>query len=103
MEYTTRLTNIHDLRTGRDFPARSLVYSVRSPWRRGVSLGWNALLARALGSASLFRLAIHPPDLEHPAVWRQIMRIARSIGAARTPTTYRDWIASQRLVAGDDG
>ena len=41
MEYTTRLTGVRDLRSGQDFPARTLVYSVRSGWRRTASLAWN--------------------------------------------------------------
>ena len=34
MEYTTHLTGVRDLRSGKDFRARTLVYSVRSDWRR---------------------------------------------------------------------
>ena len=30
------------------FPARTLVYSVRNSWRRGVSRAWNAALFRFL-------------------------------------------------------
>src|SRR6202045_2873222 len=44
MEYTTRLRTVRDLRSGQDFSARSLVYSVRNNWRRAVSLAWNAAL-----------------------------------------------------------
>lgn len=97
MEYTTRLTNVRDLRTGDEFPARSLVYSVRSGWRRGASLAWNGALARLTSGAELLRLAIHPPDVQHDAIWRQISALAESIAEARTPTTYRDWIAQRRV------
>src|SRR5438445_3633980 len=72
MEYTTRLRTILDLRTGEIFAARSLVYSVHNSWRRGVSLGWNAILGRVLRDKPLLRLSIHPPDFSHPAIWRQI-------------------------------
>src|SRR6266550_3151315 len=34
LEYTTRLRTVRDLRSGEEFPARSIVYSVRSNWRR---------------------------------------------------------------------
>ena len=44
MEYTTRLRTVRDLRSGEDFSAWSLVYSVRSEWRRNASLAWNAVL-----------------------------------------------------------
>lgn len=100
MEYTTRLTNVRDLRRGEAFRARSLVYSVRSGWRRACSLGWNAALARALTSAPLLRLSIHPPDLEHAAIWRQVERLARSISERRIAMTYCDWIADWRIARG---
>ncbi|MDQ6626685.1 MAG: polysaccharide deacetylase family protein [Verrucomicrobiota bacterium] len=102
MEYTTRLTNVRNLRNGKDFAARSLVYSVRSAWRRGASLAWNAALARAMSGAELLRLAIHPPDIQHEQIWRQIGVLAQSIGDRRTPTTYRDWIADRRLRSSRD-
>lgn len=98
MEYTTRLTNVLDLRTGEDFAARSLVYSVRSHWRRGASLAWNAALARMMAAAPLLRLAIHPPDVQHDGVWRQILDLAGGLADSRQPTTYRDWVAEQRLA-----
>ncbi len=97
MEYTTRLTNVRDLRSREDFAARSLVYSVRSSWRRNVSLAWNGTLARLMTTAPLMRLAIHPPDLLYPEVWSQILSLAGTLAATRTPTTYRDWIAERRV------
>lgn len=98
LEYTTRLTNVRDLRSGESSSARSLVYSVRNGWRRGTSLAWNSLLQRVMQNAPLLRLAIHPPDFEHPNVWRQICRTATWLAENRTPTTYRDWIATQRIA-----
>jgi hypothetical protein len=99
MEYTTRLTTVCDLRTGDTVSARSLVYSVSKPWRRTTSLCWNGALQRALADAPLLRLGIHPPDLQHPAIWRQISRIARAQAESRLATTYRDWIAERRSSA----
>ena len=96
MEYTTRLTTILDLRSREVFRARSLVYSVRNAWRRSASLAWNGLLARAQSSHSLLRLGLHPPDISHPEIWAQIVRLADNFAEARTPTTYRDWIAERR-------
>lgn len=97
MEYTTRLTGVRDLRSGRETRARSLVYSVRTAWRRGASLAWNGSLARVMARAPLVRLAIHPPDVEHRKIWTQMMRLADSLGESRTSTTYRDWIAQRRI------
>jgi len=100
MEYTTRLRTVCDLRSGNVFPARTLVYSVRNNWRRGVSCARNATFFRFLKSTSLLRISIHPPDYSHPAIWGQITDlIERSVGS-RTATTYQEWIAEQRLKRG---
>ena len=100
MEYTTRLTGVRDLRSGDDFPARTLVYSVRSGWRRTASMVWNAALARQLAGAPLARVSIHPPDRDHPEIWRQILRLTDRLIENRTATTYRDWIAEKRSRRG---
>ena len=97
MEYTTRLRNVVDLRSGEIFPARSLVYSVRNGWRRATSLAWNAALGGVLKGKPLVRLSIHPPDYSYPAVWRQIVDLVSGMAPIRTPTTYQDWIADQRI------
>jgi predicted deacetylase len=100
LEYTTGLRTVRDLRSGEEFSARSMVYSVQTRWRRAVSCAWNAGLSRFLENNPLLRLSIHPPDYSHPAVWRQILRLIDKIDETRTPTTYRDWVAEQRLMAG---
>jgi len=100
MEYTTRLRTVRDLRSGETFSARSLVYSVRNGWRRMTSLAWNAALSQALKSKPLMRLSIHPPDFSHPTIWRQIVDLIGEMDGRRTPTTYQDWIAEQRLKRG---
>ena len=100
LEYTTRLRSIRDLRSGETFPARSLVYSVHNHWRRAVSLAWNAALARVLNDKPLLRLSIHPPDFSYPAIWRQIVDLIRETDGRRTPITYQDWLAEQRLKRG---
>jgi predicted deacetylase len=99
IEYTTRLRNVLDLRSGRTFSARSLVYSVHNNWRRVASLVWNRALLQATRDKTLLRLSIHPPDCRFPAIWDQIERFIGEMTEARTPTTYRDWIAEQRVGA----
>ena len=96
LEYTTRLTTVRDLRSGEDFPARTLAYSVRSGWRRTTSLAWNNLLVRQLAEAPLARVSIHPPDRDHPEIWQQILRLTERLLETRNATTYRDWIAEKR-------
>src|SRR5216117_4521387 len=59
MEYTTRLRTVCDLRSGNVFPARTLVYTVRNSWRRGVSRAWNTTLFQFLKGNSLLRISIH--------------------------------------------
>jgi uncharacterized protein len=100
MEYTTRLRTVTDLRSGTVFPARTLVYSVLNSWRRGVSCAWNATLFRLLRDAPLLRVSIHPPDYSHPSIWRQITGLIEGTISCRTATTYKEWIAEQRLHGG---
>ncbi|MEY2491012.1 MAG: uncharacterized protein QOC70_2954 [Verrucomicrobiota bacterium] len=100
MEYTTRLTGVRDLRSGNNFPARTLAYSVRSGWRRVASLAWNEVLARQLAGTQLARVSIHPPDRQHAEIWQQILRLTDRLAAERTATTYRDWVAEKRAGNG---
>ena len=99
LEYTTRLTTVRDLRKQENFFARSLVYSVSKPWRRATSLCWNGVLARLSAETPLLRLAVHPPDFGHAAIWRQITRLLDAQAETRTATTYRDWVAERRVAA----
>ena len=100
LEYTTRLRNVSDLRLGNVFPARTLVYSVHSNWRRALSRTWNGALFRLLQPNPLLRISIHPPDYSQPAIWKQILGFVAATKNARTATTYQDWIAEQRLKRG---
>jgi predicted deacetylase len=100
LEYTTRLHAVRDLRSGEEFAARSIVYSVRARWRCAVSRVWNAALFRLLQSSPLLRISIHPPDYSHPPIWRQIVHLIEATAGTRTTTTYQDWIAEQRLRRG---
>ena len=100
MEYTTRLRSVCDLRSGNVFPARTLVYSVHSAWRRALSRSWNAALFRLLKTKTLLRISIHPCDFSQRAIWTQILEFIAATKTARTATTYQDWIAEQRLGLG---
>ena len=96
MQYTTRINSVVDLLTDERELTRSLVYSTRSKWRRTVSLGWNAALARSLEVRELARLSIHPPDFDAPKIWDQILQLIQRFARTRNATTYRDWIGRQR-------
>jgi len=97
LEYTTRLRTVRDLRSGENFPAQSIVYSVRNQWRRAASRRWNATLFRLLQRRPLLRVSIHPPDFSHPAIWRQVVDLIEKAVPARAVTTYQDWVAEQRI------
>ncbi|HWB61324.1 MAG TPA: polysaccharide deacetylase family protein [Chthoniobacteraceae bacterium] len=92
IHYTTRLGNVLDLRRSVKHDSASMVYSVRSAWRRALSLPWNAALFDRLKANPLLRISIHPPDLRHPKIWRQITACAARAVKDRTPTTYGQWV-----------
>jgi predicted deacetylase len=98
VEYTTTLRAVIDLQNDRAWPAQSLVWSVRSRWRRAASRVWNAALFHRLRAAPLLRISLHPVDLEHPAIWRQICALVTRARADRAPMTYHAWIAQQRAM-----
>jgi predicted deacetylase len=90
--YTTRLGNVLDLRSGNRTDSQSLVYSVRSAWRRGCSLLWNSWLNSRLARNPLARLGLHPPDWQHERIREHALRLARENAAARRVVRYRDWV-----------
>lgn len=91
--YTTTLSGVHDLEADEEFLSQSLVYSVRSDWRCAVSLFWNRTLFRRLMRNPLLRLGLHPPDIDHPGIWRQIESLTARALRDRQPMTYQDWLA----------
>lgn len=94
--YTTRLKNFKDLETGRVANSQSLVWSVRSGWRRQVSLGWNAFLAARLTNDPLVRVGLHPPDWDHKVIRSQIQKLIGAMLAGRTVMTYDQWLVHFR-------
>lgn len=95
-EYTTRIATVSDFKSCYVYNARSLVWSVRAPWRRVCSLVWNRLLALVLRNAPLLRVGIHPPDWDHPAILNQILSLTSTALAGRRAMTYQQWLASMR-------
>jgi uncharacterized protein len=72
--------------------SRSLVWSTRANWRALTSLAWNRGLAIAAAQAPLVRIAIHPPDLRHPAVWRQIRQLVAGMSRGRECISYEKFV-----------
>jgi predicted deacetylase len=92
MTYTTTLDGVRDFAAQRTFDSQSIVYSVRSSWRRAASLIWNRWLLARLTPNELLRISIHPPDIGYPAVWRQIMSFVDHALSSREATTYEKWL-----------
>jgi hypothetical protein len=93
--YTTRLRTVSDLQNRREWTSQSLCWSVRAVWRRLVSLAWNASLFHRLESAGLMRIAVHPVDIAHPAIFAQIQRMLAVSAVRRKATTYEKWISGE--------
>ncbi len=97
MIYTTTLRAVRDFAGRREIASQSLVYSVRSGWRRSASLGWNRWLFTRLARNPLLRLSLHPPDISYPGIWRQVREIITQALRDRTPTTYQQWLEDSAL------
>ncbi len=91
--YTTRLGSVFDYHTGIHYTSQSLVWSTRSALRRLMSRFWNAHLFRRLEECPLLRIGIHPPDVQHQAVWRQIKELTARALESRTPKTYAGFLS----------
>ena len=98
MKYTATLRTVRDFTDGQTFTSQSLVYSVRSAWRRTMSLAWNRSLFRSLTNNPLLRLGIHPPDIAQRAIWRQIGKIIDLALRDRQSLTYRDWLRQESEI-----
>lgn len=98
-EYTTRLRTVSDLFQNTIYQSQSLCWSVRAAWRRVVSRLWNATLAKRLASIPLLRISIHPVDIEHEMIWRQIRDLVNEAARNRSATTYLDWVRQQRAAS----
>lgn len=95
-DFTTLLTGVQDLRTSAFYPSRSLVYSVRSGWRRLCSLAWNSMVAARIDETPLARLGLHPPDWDHARIRSHALGMIRRLLETRPPTTYLGWIKATR-------
>ena len=98
MSYTTTLRTVRDFGGGRIMQSQSLVYSVRSGCRRVSSLAWNRSLFRRLTTNPLLRLGIHPPDIDHRAIWKQIGEIVTEALVDRRAVTYGDWLCQKSAI-----
>jgi hypothetical protein len=101
-DYTTRIGEVIDCQSGKKFAARSLVYSVRAPWRRGVSLLWNEGLFHATRHNPLLRIGLHPTDWDHPLIRGHALSCIHRAIRNREVTTYGRWLDQWR-ASGHEG
>jgi predicted deacetylase len=94
--YACTLSRLVALPSRRSLHAQSLVYSTRAAWRRALSLGWNAAVARVERSRPLLRFELHPSDAEHAAVRRSWMRLLAAALREREAVTLSQ--AVRRLL-----
>jgi hypothetical protein len=99
MTYTTTLRTVRDFTARQVTASQSLVYSVRSEWRRGISLGWNRWLFARHTRDPLLRLSLHPPDISHPKIWQQVRQLIAEALRDREPTTYQAWLTREAFAA----
>lgn len=90
--YTTRLSRFQSFRSAGDVRSRSLVWSTRAEWRAWTSLAWNRCLAIAIARTRLIRIGIHPSDLGHGVVWRQIRQVVAAAMRGRDCVSYEKFV-----------
>jgi len=95
-DYTVTLRQFIPLDGSAPTRSQSMVYSVRSAWRRSVSLGWNELLFRAMESAPLLRIAVHPVDTRHGRIREHMLKSIRRALVSREAIPYEGWL--ERLI-----
>lgn len=87
LQYTSTLRGCYRLPDRQFLPSQSLVYSVRTPWRRWLSRRWNPHLFERMRQHPLLRFAIHPADNAHADVmddWRRMLLQALASRQAMT-------------------
>ena len=96
--YTTRLGAVIDLVQSKIYSSQSMVYSVRSWWRRQLSLLWNEGLFffLKLKKKPLLRLGLHPPDWRYDSIRHHALATVQRALRNYTPMTYRSWIAQSK-------
>lgn len=85
--YTTTLRRFHLLQQGRVLRSPSLVYTVRSQWRRRMSRGWNDLLCQSLQQNPLLRIGLHPDDASHPCIVQHCKKLIAAALQSRQAMT----------------
>jgi predicted deacetylase len=96
LQYTSTLTKVIALPEGHAIGAPCLTYSVRSAWRRPMSIIWNTVLSRMTRNSQVLRLGLHPHDADFPSVTRSWQRLLERALADRTPVTKAEFVRQWR-------
>jgi uncharacterized protein len=67
-----------------------VTYASRSKPRLMGSILWSRIATRALSRAKTVRLAVHPHDMDSPALVREITRALRAFASTHRPSAYAD-------------
>lgn len=92
LRYTSTRRTLIDLQRGCTHAAPTLVWSARSPWRRGLSqvVNWAALWRHR--DAVLLRLGLHPVDMQHAGARRFWSDALGRLLTGRTALTKSTWL-----------
>ncbi len=91
--YTSDIHGLIRLPDWQSVAAPTLVWSARSPWRRGLSLAWNELGRLRHARAPLLRLGLHPVDMRHASSRHYWLETVERMLETRTPLTKTAWLA----------
>jgi hypothetical protein len=92
LRYTSTSETLVDLQWNRTHPAPGLVWSARSPWRRGLSRLVNLALLHRHRDAPLLRLGLHPVDMRHASARRFWNDTLTHLLTSRAPLTKSTWL-----------
>ncbi len=88
LHYTTYLQHVDFLQNHTRVYAPTLVFSVRSLWRRMASLLWVRFWYGMNRNKKILRLAIHPDDFTYPFIRKTILSIIKNALKKRTAVSY---------------
>lgn len=90
--YTSTRERLYILPDWQPLGNPSLVWSVRTAWRRTLSARYNRWLRHRLRHAPLLRLGLHPVDAAYPETTRFWIETLQSALETRTPLIKGAWL-----------
>lgn len=90
--YWTDRDGFHCPGSGLFLQTPTLVWSARSPWRRGLFQGVNRAREWAHRAAPVLRLAVHPVDMRHQRSRRAWITTIERLAGCRRALTKSQWL-----------